>query len=204
MSDKSTGARELAWVKKPICRRTSMRFASNLLAPGEITAETFVISIWSINTAYEVAITCWKESFLAANPEMVKGSWKTKYSIKTILGRGVVVMFVVWGRGVVVMFVVLGRGVVVMFVVLGSAVQIPPLRPVKPTLQTQDVVKILFDGECEYFGHDKQFPLPVPVLYLPSTHCVHAPPSGPDEPTLQTQSVSLPLASGPLELDGHA
>lgn len=39
------------------------------------------------------------------------------------------------------------------------------------------------------FAHCKHSSEPVPVLYVPATHCEHNPPSGPDEPEYRTKTV---------------
>jgi hypothetical protein len=81
----------------------------------------------------------------------------------------------------------------ILYLPTAQAVHVPPLGPVKPTLQVQAVRATLEIGEFELLGHMTQVAasvapavveyfavaqsvhaaLPVAILYLPATHAAH-------------------------------
>ena len=103
--------------------------------------------------------------------------------------------------------------VVVLYVPGKHAEQTPPSRPVKPTLQVHAARAELASGELELPGHvtqaaasvapvvveyvaaaqSAQTALPVPILYLPTTHAEQTPPSAPVYPALQVQALTAEL-----------
>jgi hypothetical protein len=55
-----------------------------------------------------------------------------------------------------------------------------------------------------YSGQAVQAALPVPGLYVPTSHAEQGPPLGPVYPALQTQAVMAPLAAGEVLEAGQA
>ena len=103
--------------------------------------------------------------------------------------------------------------VAILYVPATHAEQTPPSGPVNPTLQVHAARAELPSGELELPGHvtqaaasvapvvveyvaaaqSAQTALPVPILYLPTTHAEQTPPSAPVYPALQVQALTAEL-----------
>jgi hypothetical protein len=79
-----------------------------------------------------------------------------------------------------------------LYVPCAHPLHVPPLGPVYPALQVQDINSVDPVASVELpAGQVVHAPAPVDCLYVPVGQAVHVPPDGPVNPILQLQDVTM-------------